>query len=65
MDERMVINQVVDRYHRLEGILRNKILSDDKRSFLQGRMLELILLIYTLDERALVRLTGLPADIKP
>ncbi len=65
MDERMVINQVVDRYHRLEEILRNKILSADKRSFLQGRMLELILLIYTLDERALVRLTGLPADIKP
>lgn len=62
MDEQAIINQVVDKYHRLEGILRNRILSDEKKAFLQGRMLELILLIYTLDEQALVRLAELSGD---
>ncbi len=64
MDEQVIINQAVDRYHRLEGILRNEILSDEKKAFLQGRILELILLIYTLDKRAVARLTELPVDTK-
>ncbi len=65
MDEQMIINQAVDRYHRLDEILSNEILSDENKAFLQGRMLELMLLIYTLDERAIARLTECPEDTKP
>ena len=65
MDERVIINQAVDRYNKLVGILRNEILKDEDASFLQGRMLELLLLIYTLDEQAILRLTELLVDTKP
>lgn len=65
MDERVIINQAVDRYNKLVGILRNKILKDEDASFLQGRMLELLLLIYTLDEQAILRLTERLVDTKP
>ena len=65
MDEQMIINQAVDRYHRLDEILRSQILKDEHAAFLRGRMLELILLIYTLDEQAIVRLTESPVDTKP
>jgi len=65
MDKQMIINQAVDRYHRLDEILSNEILSDENKAFLQGRMLELMLLIYTLDERAIARLTERPEDTKP
>ena len=62
MDKQMIINQAVDRYHRLDEILSNEILSDENKAFLQGRMLELMLLIYTLDEQAIARLTERPED---
>ena len=65
MDERVIINQAVDRYNKLVGILRNEILKDEDASFLQGRMLELLLLIYTLDEQAILRLTERLVDTKP
>lgn len=65
MDERVIINQAVDRYNKLVGILRNEILKDEDAAFLQGRMLELLLLIYTLDEQAILRLTERLADTKP
>ena len=65
MDKQTIINQAVDRYHRLDRILSNEILSDENKAFLQGRMLELMLLIYTLDEQAIVRLTELPKDTEP
>jgi hypothetical protein len=57
MDERVIINQAVDRYNKLVGILRNEILKDEDSAFLQGRMMELLLLIYTLDEQAILRLS--------
>ena len=65
MDERVIINQAVDRYNKLVGILRNKILKDEDAAFLQGRMLELLLFIYTLDEQAILRLTERLVDTKP
>jgi hypothetical protein len=64
MDEKVIINQAVDRYNKLFGILRNATLKDSDASFLQGRMLELLLLIYTLDEQAILRLTERLADTK-
>lgn len=64
MDERVIINQAVDRYNKLFGILRNATLKDEDASFLQGRMLELLLLIYTLDDQALLRITERLADTK-
>jgi hypothetical protein len=65
MDERVIINQAVDRYNKLVGILRNEILKDEDSAFLQGRMMELLLLIYTLDEQATLRLTERLVDTKP
>jgi len=65
MDERVIINQAVDRYNKLVGILRNEILKDEDSAFLQGRMMELLLLIYTLDEQATLRLTERLVDSKP
>ena len=65
MDEQMIINQAVDRYHRLDGILRSQMLKDEEAAFLRGRMLELMLLIYTLDEQAILRLLESPVDTKP
>jgi len=65
MDEQMIINQAVDRYHRLDGILKSQMLKDEEAAFLRGRMLELMLLICTLDEPAIVRLLESPADTKP
>jgi len=65
MDEQTIIDQAVDRYHRLDGILKSKILKDEQVAFLQGRMLELMLLIYILDEQAIVRLTESPMEIQP
>jgi len=64
MDEQMIINQAVDRYHRLDGILRSQVLKDEEAAFLLGRMLELMLLICTLDEQAIVRLLESPLDTK-
>jgi hypothetical protein len=64
MDEQMIINQAIDRYHKLDGILSNEILSDENKAFLQGQMVELMRLIYTLDERAIARLTKYPEDTK-
>ena len=65
MDEQMIINQAVDRYHRLDGILKSQMLKDEEAAFLRGRMLELMLLICTLDEPAIVRLLESSADTKP
>jgi len=65
MDEQMIINQAVDRYHSLDGILSNEILSDENKAFLQGQMLELMLLIYILDKQAIGRLTECPEDTEP
>ena len=65
MDEQTLINQAVDTYHRLDGILRSQVLKDEESAFLRGRMLELMLLICTLDEQAIVRLLDSPVDTKP
>ena len=65
MDEQTIINQAVDKYHRLDGILRSHMLKDEEAAFLLGRMLELMLLICTLDEQAIVRLLESPVDTKP
>ena len=46
MDEQMIYNQAVDRYHRLDVILRSQILEDEDAAFLRGRKFELMLLIY-------------------
>ena len=65
MDEQTLINQTVDTYHRLDGILRSQVLKDEESAFLRGRMLELMLLICTLDEQAIVRLLDSTVDTKP
>jgi len=65
MDEQTIINQAVDTYHRLDGILRSQVLKDEESAFLRGRMLELMLLICTLDEQAIVRLLESTVDTKP
>ncbi len=65
MDGKMIINQAVDRYHRLDGILRSQMLKDEEAAFLRGRMLELMLLIHTLDEQAILRLLESPVDTQP
>ncbi len=62
MDEQMIINQAVDTYHRLDRILSNQVLKDEETAFLRGRMLELMLLICTLDEQAIVRLLERPVE---
>jgi hypothetical protein len=64
MDEQMIVNQAVDRYHKLDQILSDEILSDENKAFLQGQMLELMRLIYTLDKRAITRLTEFHEDTK-
>ncbi len=65
MDGKMIINQAVDKYHRLDEILRSQMLKDEEAAFLRGRMLELMLLIYTLDEQAILRLLEGPVDTQP
>ena len=65
MDKQMIVNQTVSRYHRLDEILRSQMLNEEDVAFLRGRKLELMLLIYTLDEQAIVRLTESPVDTKP
>jgi len=57
MDEQIIVNQAVNRYHRLDEILRSQLLEDEDAAFLRGRKFELTLLIYTLDEQAMARLT--------
>ena len=54
MDKQIIINQAVKRYRGLDEILRRKMPEDEEAAFLQGRMLELMLLIYALDEQAIV-----------
>ena len=65
MDEQMIVDRTVNRYQRLDEILRSKMLKDEHAAFLQGRKLELMLLIYALDEQAIVRLTESSTDAKP
>ncbi len=65
MGEQMIVDRAVDRYQRLDEILRSKMLKDEHAAFLQGRKLELMLLIYNLDEQAIVRLTESSTDAKP
>ncbi len=65
MNEQMIINKAVDRYHKLDEILGSQMLKDEDASFLRGRKLELMLLVYALDEQAIVRLTESPIDAKP
>ena len=65
MDKQIIINQAVKRYRGLDEILRRKMPEDEEAAFLQGRMLELMLLIYALDEQAIVLLTKRPVDTKP
>ena len=62
MNEQMIINQAVDTYRRLDRILSSQMLKDEEAAFLRGRMLELMLLIYTLDEQAIVRLLERPVE---
>ena len=62
MDERIIVNQAVDRYHRLEEILRNQMLEGEDAAFLRGRKFELALLTYALDEQAVAWLTMKPAQ---
>jgi len=57
MDEQIIVNQAVGRYHRLGEILRSQMLEDKDAAFLRGREFELTLLIYSLDEQATARLT--------
>ncbi len=64
MDKQTIVNQAVKKYHRLDKVLRNRMLKDEHASFLRGRQLELMLLIYSLDEQASARLTGSPSDAK-
>ena len=65
MGKQIIVNQAIDRYHRLDKILRSGMLREEEAAFLQGRQFELILLIYTLDEQAIVRLTESSVDGKP
>lgn len=65
MDEQTIINQAVDKYHRLDGILRSQTLKDEEAAFIRGQMLELMLLICTLDGQAILRLLESPVDTKP
>ena len=65
MGEQMIVDRTVDRYQRLDEILRSKMLKDEHAAFLQGRKFELMLLIYNLDEQAIVRLTESSTDAKP
>ena len=46
MEEQMIYNQAVDRYHRLDEILGSQMLKDEDAAFLRGRKFELMLLIY-------------------
>jgi len=65
MDRQIIINQAVDRYHKLDAILRKETLEYEHAAFLQGRMVELILLISSLDEQAVDQLTRLAVDTRP
>ena len=65
MDGKTIINQAVDKYHRLDDILRSQTLKDEEAAFIRGQMLELMLLIYTLDEQAILRLLESPVNAQP
>ncbi len=65
MIEQRIVNDAVDRYHRLDEVLRSRVLKDEEAAFLRGRKHELMLLIYTLDEQAITQLTENPVDNKP
>ena len=58
----LIVNQAVNRHHRLDEILRSQMLKEEDAAFLRGRKLELMLLIHTLDEHAIMRLTESPVD---
>ncbi len=65
MDKQAIISKAVDRYHKLDDILRSKMLKDEHAAFLQGRKFELMKLIYTLDNQAISRLTEHSVDTDP
>ncbi len=65
MDKQTIVNQAVNKHHRLDEILRSQKLKEEDAAFLRGRKLELMLLIHTLDEQAIVQLTESPVDTKP
>ena len=65
MDEQMIVNQAVDKYHRLDKILRSQMLKDEDAAFLRGRRFELMMLIYTFDEQAIMQLPESPLDAQP
>ena len=65
MDEQTIVIQAVDRYHRLNELLRSHMLREEEVAFIRGRMLELMLLIYTLDEQAIVQMLESSVDTKP
>ena len=62
MDKQMILDGAVDQYHKLDSLLREKILETEQVSFLRGRMLELSKLIYMLDKQSLLRLVESPVD---
>ena len=65
MEEQMIYNQAVDRYHRLDVILGSQMLKDEDAAFLRGRKFELMLLIYAFDEQAIMQLPESPLDAQP
>ena len=65
MDDQTIVIQAVNRYHRLNELLRSQMLREEEVAFIRGRMLELMLLIYTLDEQAIVQMLESSVDTKP
>jgi len=58
MDEQMIINQAIDRYHRLDEILKSQVLKDEDAAFLRGRKFELMRLIYTYNKTLAAAIEG-------
>ena len=54
----MIINQAIDRYHRLDEILKSQVLKDEDAAFLRGRKFELMRLIYTYNKTLAAAIEG-------
>ena len=65
MNEEIIVGRAIDRYKRLDEIIRSRMLKDEEVAFIQGRKLELMLLIHALDEQAISRLAESLADTEP
>lgn len=57
MIEQNIVNKAIDKYFKLDEILRSRALRDEEAAFLRGRKHELMMLICSLDKQTTTQFT--------